>query len=326
MTTNNPVPVSFWGTPEISATLLQTLLSDSRFSVRFIVTQPDKARSARGRGVLPSPVKKIAMEAGIPVFEPETLRLKKRNKEEVAELLRQMKDFHVLFHIILAYGKIIPRDFFATPELGGVNFHASKLPLLRGAAPIEFALLHGFSETGWSLQKITEELDAGDVLASTTVPIEPVDDRSTLYQKLTDNLLENAPAILLDYSNGKLTAIPQDFSKATFCSKISTEMGQWNSQETGLVQWNKVRALSERPGIYSSFRGKKIKLFADFNAPLVLENAAPGSLHIRDSLLYIACRDGLLPFSGIQFEGKKRMAIPDFLNGYRPTPADRLET
>lgn len=315
--------ISFWGSPFISAQLLEKLIADSRFNVRFVVSQKDKPRSHRGREVMPSPVKKVALEAGIPVFTPAKI------KKESAELLSAWQEFPVDFHVILAYGKIIPEKLFAYPRLRAVNFHASLLPKLRGAAPIEFSLLEGFSQTGFTLQQITAELDAGDVYFTGACPIDWAETRDSLYAKLTEILLGPGVDALADYAAGKLSAKPQNHNEATFCSKISTQMGEVDWQKDAMVIRRQAQALAERPGIYSFFRQKKIKLFLDFHIPLKtiegFSNSKPGEFCQIDENLFVGCGNGhALPFKEIQIEGKKRMPIADFVNGYGVKVGDAL--
>lgn len=324
---NEPkVRISFWGTPPISATFLEKLIHDNRFEISFVVTQQDKPRSHRGRKIEASPVKQIADANNIPVFTPASLRFSEKNRERAQKLLEEMQKFSVDFHVVLAYGKIIPEDFYSYPSLAAVNFHASLLPFLRGAAPIEFSLINGFKETGWTLQKITDELDAGDVFAQTKVTVDYPDTRSTLYTKLTDDLLQHGADILYDYGRNALTPHPQNENEASHCSKITTEMGLLDFSLPAELLRNRARALEGKPGVFAFFRGKKVKLFLDTSAPMEKTNLSPGELEINDSILRIAAGDlHSLAFSSLQFEGKKAMAARDFSNGYSPKAGEKME-
>ncbi|MCB1147586.1 MAG: methionyl-tRNA formyltransferase [Leptospiraceae bacterium] len=311
--------VAFWGTPGIAAGLLNLLLKDEFFSVCYVVTQPDKPRSVRGREVLPSPVKKAAQIAGIPVFSPTSL------KKEKQTVLDANTSDPVDFHVVLAYGKILPPEILDMTPGRMVNFHASLLPLLRGAAPIEFALLQGFTETGWTLQKIIPELDAGDILAQTKVPILKTDTRETLYEKLTDDLQLNALPVLKKFSQGELKAVPQDAQQATFCGKISTQMGliDW-SHSAGQIL-NLSRALGKSPGVYSFFRGKKIKLAFHLDKNIANISGTPGEiLQIdRESMLVATGQSGVY-VQQCQVEGGRSLAANDFCNGYHPKIGEKF--
>ncbi|MES0489044.1 MAG: methionyl-tRNA formyltransferase [Leptospirales bacterium] len=315
--TETPVKISYWGSPGISAALLKVLIDDSRFQIEFVVSQPDKPRSGRGREVIPTPVKAVALENSIPVYTPVAL---KKNTETI---LSDWNSYKPAVHVVFAYGKIIPEALFSSPALGSVNFHASLLPLLRGASPIEHSLWHGFSKTGWTLQQVANRLDTGNILAQTIIDIEPADSTSTVAQKLFDQLEKWSPEALLDYVAGKLTPIEQQEDMATHCGKIYPEMGKIEWSKTSTEINNMARALQERPGVFSYWNKTRIKIFFDFQtAALQPENSEvlpPGSISdISDNGIFITCADGLsLKVLYIQPDGKKRLSAKDFVNGYR---------
>ena len=317
-----PIPIAFWGSPQIAASLLERLLHDQKFAVKFVVTQQDKARSVRGRELLPCPVKKIATAANIPVLEPTSL------KKEAEILAAATKRHNILFHVILAYGKIIPPILFEQPRFKSVNFHASLLPLLRGASPIESALLLDYCETGWSLQRITAELDAGDVYGQLKVPIAPQDDAVALYQKLQQVLLNQGPELLYQYASGALSATPQNASQATFCGKFNSTDARLDFHSALQVLRGKARAFSARGGVYALWRGKRVKIQADYHAlaerPFERPNHPPGTL-VTIPAPAIAAADGLFWVSDLQPEGKRRMSVQEFLNGYGKDGIVRFE-
>ena len=309
-----PVPVSFWGTSDISTKLLKSLLSDPRFEVKYVLTRKDKPRSQRGRKILPTPVKAFAIEKGIKVFTPDSLR--------DPAFQESLKQFEIRFHVVLAYGKIIPREIFEEPLMGAVNFHASLLPELRGASPIESALLEGHQKTGWSLQKINVGLDTGDILHQSALDIDWEDDRSSLYLKLNELLLSEANDMLYSFSQGKLRAVPQNEEKATFSGKLHPGSGNIHWKESARRIRNQARALTPEPSVFTYFKNKRIKIFFNLKAPpdeiqKIRYESPPGSMIIEKQTLSIVCGDGFaLPIERVQFNGKPKIQVQDFINGY----------
>ncbi|MDH5717441.1 MAG: methionyl-tRNA formyltransferase [Spirochaetia bacterium] len=316
------IRISYWGSPAISAFLLEKLILDNRFDISFVVTQPDKPRSKRGREVLPSPVKKIALENNIPVFEPASL------KKELKTLCDEFSRYNILFHVVFAYGRLIPADIFNAPILKTINFHASLLPLLRGAAPIEYALLEGHKKTGWSIQAIVEKMDAGDVFFQKEISIYEDDTKKSLAEKMISELLNFGPDVIEKYACKELLSFKQDENKATFCGKIKTEDAKINWDDDHIKIRNLYRAFFENPGVFSFFNFKKIKIDFDLSIPVqnykINEKAPNGQIiSIEKDKFWIVCGDKVsLPVGFIQPEGKKKMKADDFVNGYRIKEGD----
>lgn len=323
------IRLAFWGSPYISALLLEQLHNCENIEIVLVVSQPDKARSARGRKQVPTPVKQYAQANNLPVITPTSLKNEKKN------LLQTLKEKSPHFQVVLAYGKIIPPEIFDFTRLGSVNFHASLLPLLRGAAPIEFALLHNFSKTGWTLQKINKQMDAGDIYFQSKVNIDFFDTRETLYEKLTENLQTVAVPALLDYANEKLTATQQDESQASYCQKIATKDAQIDWQLSSLAIRNKARAFGKKNSLFAFYKAnnnakaRKIKLFINMHIKEVDFLSAPdkvaGTIIKIDQYLWIATGDQLaIPIVRVQLEGKKEMDVKNFLNGHPLKEEDRF--
>jgi methionyl-tRNA formyltransferase len=330
------IRIVFWGSPRIAAEFLCHLVAEQAevFSVVACVTQTEKVIQRQGKTAARSAVHQKAEELGIPVFTPKSV------KKEADVLLAQLHDIGFDLFVVLAYGKILPVSIIDAPRLKSVNFHGSLLPLLRGASPIEHALLNGFTETGWTLQRIVTELDAGDIVAQSKVEISPTETTETLYPKLTKNLLEHGARMLAGYVQGKAQIMPQNHALATHCGKISSADGKIDFSRPAMEIHNKYRAFTPRPGVFASFRGKKVKLAfeipdsglwawrADSSSALHVTGEGPGvgSL-VRDgkSDLWILCGDGnYLKITMITPEGKKAMAPGDFINGYRVVDGDVL--
>jgi methionyl-tRNA formyltransferase len=317
--------IVFWGSPGIAADFLRDLVLNhgDRFVVTACVTQTEKTIQRQGKTSARSKVHDAALELGLPVLTPKSV------KKEADEILTSLANFGFDLFVVVAYGKILPQAIIDAPPLKSVNFHGSLLPLLRGASPIEHALLHDFRETGWTLQRIVEKLDAGDIIAQSHVAIDEAETTGTLYTKLTADLIQNGAPMLADYVEGKATLRTQDEAAATHCGKISAEDGRLNFERPAGEIFNRYRAFTPRPGVFAMFRGKKIKLA--FSPPPTRGEGVPeagvGTLIKQGkSDLSVLCGDGnTLKIVSVTPEGKKPMAVADFINGYRLNDGDRLE-
>ncbi len=314
--------IVFWGSPGIAAEFLADLCKNhsNRFEVTACVTQTEKTVQRQGKQAVRSAVHNRAEELGIPVFTP------KSAKKEADGLLQELAKTGFDLFVVLAYGKILPQSIIQAPRLKSVNFHGSLLPLLRGASPIEHSLLHGFTETGWTLQRIVEALDAGDIIAQSVVPIADDETTASLYGKLTADLLEHGAQMLADYVDGRAPIVPQDETRATHCSKISAEDGKLDFQRPAMEIRNRYRAFTPRPGVFAMFRNKKVKLAFDLLVPAMPASGSPGTLIMpAKGQLAVVCGDSIaLTIASITPEGKKPMPAGDFINGYRLTGADSL--
>lgn len=330
--------IVFWGSPGIAAQFLEHLYRNysAEFEITACVTQTEKLVQRQGKAAVRSAVHERATMLGIPVFTPKSV------KKEADELLYELQALGFDLFVVLAYGKILPVSIIEAPRLKSVNFHGSLLPLLRGASPIEHSLLHGFTETGWTLQRIVERLDAGDVIAQCSFPIAHDETTGTLYVKMTGSLIEHGARMLTQYVTGAAQIHAQDESAATHCGKISAEDGKLDFTRPAMEIRNRYRAFTPRPGVYALFRGKKIKLAFDLSRlPLTpsptdkegenQQQTLPAGL-LAGSLfspakgqLAVTCGDGsALAISAITPEGKKAMPAADFINGYRLTDSEIL--
>lgn len=310
-----PVRLVFWGSPSIAATFLEHLVQRhaDKFTVTACVTQTEKTIQRQGKAASRSAVHEKALALGIPVFTPRSV------KKEGERLLKELQGLGFDLFVVLAYGKILPESVITAPRLRSVNFHGSLLPLLRGASPIEHALLYGFAETGWTLQRIVPELDAGDIIAQSRVAIAETDTAGTLYAKMTADLLEHGPGMLASYVDGRSRIVAQEHAAATHCGKISADDGQLDFARPAMEIRNRYRAFTPRPGVFAYFRGKKVKLAFDLNfTPLPCEHAAGTLIMPSKEELYVCCGDGLaLRIAALTLEGKKALSATEFINGYR---------
>ncbi len=252
----------------------------------------------------------------LPVLTPERAR-----DPQFIEQVRQLAPELI---ILASYGKILPQALLEIAPLGNWNLHGSLLPKYRGASPIQTALLEGESETGVTLMEMVAEMDAGDIYLQRTVPIEPDDDAGTLEQKLAyagaDLLIEG----LNQLQAGTLQRTPQNHSEATFTKLLTKEDMRIRWEEPAPRCHNRVRAFSPKPGAYTTWRGKLLKIWR--TQPLEVNHSAePGTLVAcsREGI-DVACGTGILRLLELQPESRARMAIPAFLNGYHPELGERM--
>ena len=295
--------VLFWGTPEFAAPPLRALIGEG-FEVVGVVTQPDKPQG-RAREIIPSAVKQIAIDEEIPVFQP-------KNAKD-AELLEMMKVMKPDISIVVAYGHILPKAVIDLPRLGTLNIHASRLPALRGAAPIQAAILKGFSETGVSIMRMVPALDAGPVLLQASAPV--YDDET--YGELRDRLAEMGALTLIEalslISIGQSKETPQDDSLATYAPKVNRDTARINWKDTAAHISRHIRAMDPKPGAFTSASKGTVKLFG----PKVLDGikGQPGEVLKTTGELVIACGVDAIRVEEVQPSGKKRMSAHDWVRG-----------
>ena len=300
------------GTPAFAATSLAALL-DAGVEVPGVITQPDRP-AGRGQQPASSPVKKLALERGLPVFQP--LRIK--HPEAIAQVEALAPDVIV----VVGYGQIIPHAVFGRPRLGSVNVHASLLPKYRGAAPIQWAIANGETVTGVTLMQIDEGLDTGDLLAAREVPIGPDETAPELGERLAHLgaglLVETLPAL----EAGHITARPQDPALATYAPVLKKEDGRMDWHLDARQIANRIRGFDPWPGGYTTFRGNLLHLRRV--RPADGPAAEPGTLAVEGRTLRAACGQGWLELLDLQPEGKKRMTASEFINGRRPVSGEKL--
>lgn len=298
------------GTPDFSVPILDSLVK-SEYEVVLVVSQPDRPKG-RKKVITPSPVKVEAEKHNIPVFQPEKL---KHNYEEI---LTYQPDLI----ITAAYGQILPNALLETPVYGCINVHASLLPELRGGAPIHYAILQGKKETGISLMYMVEKLDAGDVLAQQSVPIDKTDHVGSLHAKLSDagaNLLvESLPKIFTN----NMQPIKQDESKATFATNIKREQEKVDWTKSNLEIYNHIRGLRPWPVAFTTYQGKIMKLWWGEIDNEKYEGT-PGEIVRKDHEAFtVICGDQKgIRITEIQPSGKKWMTVTEYLQG----SADRIK-
>jgi methionyl-tRNA formyltransferase len=298
--------VVFMGTPEFACPPLFELSNDPDIEIRAVVTAEDKP-VGRKQVLTPPPVKVLALEKGIPVLQPAKLS----GNTDFLELIRKLKPD---FIVVTAFGKILKKELLDIPKYGCINLHGSLLPKYRGASPVEEALLNGDKETGISFIRMTETLDAGDILLLQRLHIEPTDEAASLRKKLSFMGARLLPYLLKDIVDGMITPIPQDESKATFCRKIRKEDGLLNlGTLTAKEVLNRIRAYSIWPQCNIVVGGKRVKILeAAADESRKLET---GKFTVENGALLMGTKNGVLLPKRIQLEGKKPMEIQEFLRG-----------
>ena len=295
--------IVFMGTPEFSVPILESLAEN--YEVVLVVTQPDKL-VGRKQILVPSEVKKCAVDKGIPVFQPIKI------KDDYQAVIDANPDLIVT----AAFGQFIPKIVLDYPRLGCINVHGSLLPKHRGGAPIQKSIMNGDSETGITIMYMASKMDAGDIIVQKSIPILDSDDNGTMFSKLSilgrDLLLETLPSII----DGTNPRIPQDESKVTYSYNISHEEQFVNWNKSAKEVFNHVRGLAPNPTALTSINGTVIKIFEtkylDIN-----HSATPGEVLSLNKELVVACGSGAVSILTLQVSGKNKMDVKSFLNGQK---------
>lgn len=297
--------VVFMGTPDIAATCLKKILSDG-FEVVGVYTQPDRPKG-RGMKLVASPVKEVALAAGIPVFQPDSFR-----EEETVEALRTLKPDVCA---VVAYGRILPQKVLDVPKLGCINIHASVLPKYRGSAPYQWAVLDGLEETGVTAMYLCREMDAGDIIDVSKTPIGENETAGELLDRLAVLGAELLSKTLSRFeTEGKVPATPQNPDEVSYAPMLDKTMCPIDWNQTAIQVHNHVRGLHPWPVATMELQGKKFKVH---DTRVVSGSGAPGQiLGLTKTGLVIACGEGAVEITSLQAEGGKRMATPDYFRGH----------
>jgi methionyl-tRNA formyltransferase len=310
--------IVFMGTAELACASLKALGEAPGLEVVAVVTQPDRPKG-RALKLHPSPVKEIALGAGLPVLQPE----RARDAVFLEELRRLQPDFIV----VAAYGQLLPAVILTLPALGCVNVHTSLLPKYRGAAPIQWAILNDEAETGVTIMKMAEKLDAGDILSRRTTAITPQDTAATLHDRLALMGAQLLAATLAKMVMGIITAHPQVEAEASYARKITKEDGRLDWSQPARALWNRVRAFTPWPGAFTcppvESKWRTIKIC---RAGLPEnQSGAPGVVLKADKEgIVVACGQGALRIQELQLEGGRRLTAAEFLSGHSLKPGERL--
>jgi methionyl-tRNA formyltransferase len=305
----------FMGTPEFAALSLRAVC-DAGIEVVAVVTQPDKPKG-RGNLMIPSPVKQLALERGIPVFQP-------RRAEEIIEELKALSPD---FIIVVAFGQILRRSVLDIPKKGCINVHASLLPQCRGASPINLVIINGESETGVTTMKLDEGMDTGDILLTETTPILPEDNASTLH----DRLAEIGARLLVETIRAYDTITPKkqaECGDATYVTKLTKDTGRIDWAKSGEQIRNLVRGCNPWPSAFTFHKGVMMKVWEVMvKESGVVPASEPGTvLKTGADGIEVAVGDGTILIKDIQREGKKRLPACEFLRGYTLCEGEKFDS
>jgi methionyl-tRNA formyltransferase len=298
------------GTPEFAVPAL-TALADTHFvDVVGIVTQPDRP-TGRGRQLAPSAVKRVALERGLPLFQPQSLR--------APEAMTQLRAWEPEVIIVAAFGQILRQDVLDLPlhSLGCLNIHASLLPRWRGAAPIPAAILAGDEVTGVTIMRMDARLDTGPILAQREEPIRSDDTRATLEKRLARLGAELLVGTLPAYLSGDLLPWPQSEENVTHAEQLSKEDGWLDWSRPAVELDRRVRAFNPWPGAFTTLRGRRLKVLRAVPLPGWRGDAPPGTVAALADGVAVATGEGALRLEEVQLAGKRSMDITAFLHGQR---------
>ena len=284
-------------------------------TVSLVVTQPDRPKG-RKQELIPSPVKAAALRHGIPVYQPQRIRH--------AEAVERLKELAPDAMVVVGYGQIIPQSVIDLAALGIINVHASLLPELRGAAPIQWSIVRGDKNTGVTTMRIDAGLDTGDILLQWETPIGPDETAPELSARLAaagaDLLVETLAALC----RNSIEPRRQDNALATFAPILKKEDGRIDWTNTAQQIHNLIRGFQPWPGAHTSFRGQSLHLWRSRLVPGQRRNLPPGTLVQNEGVAAVAGDGAVLELIEVQLEGRKRMPAEVFANGHRLTSIDQL--
>ncbi len=294
------------GTPEFSVKVLQGLID--HYDVVGVVTQPDK-EVGRKREIKFSPIKELALKKDIRVYQPVKI------KEEYEDLLKLDVDMIVT----CAYGQIIPKILLDFPKYGCINVHASLLPKLRGGAPIHKAIINNYPRTGVTIMYMVEKMDAGDIISQVDTPILPTDNVGTLHDRLSEMgtklLLETIPKIV----SGEIQPMKQNEEEVTYAWNISREEEKIDFRKDTIDIFNQIRGLNPWPGAYAILDGNIVKIYDSRISNSFFTTRKNGEIgKIYEDGIGVSTHDGEIIITEIQFAGKRKMRVKEYLNGIDP--------
>jgi len=309
--------IVFMGTPDFAVPCLQRILDDGH-QVAGVFTQPDKPRG-RTQELTPPPVKQLALQKGIPVFQPAKMR-----DGTALAMLRQLAPQLV---VVVAYGRILPPDLLAVPPLGCVNIHGSLLPRYRGAAPIQWTVLNGEPTAGVTSMFMDEGLDTGDIILQKATPVGENETSGQLFDRLCllgAGCLSETLALFGPDGSGAVPRTPQDAALATPAPILTKEMGRMDFSQPAARLHDLVRGMSPWPGAWTTLDGRLLKVHEARPLRPGEHCGAPGTLLEDGGAFTVACGSGALRLTLVQLEGKGRLPGEVFLRGSRLQPGARL--
>lgn len=313
----------FCGTPEFALPAFRHLLAEPNSEIVGVITQPDRPRG-RGGEVSFSPIKKAALEAKIPVHQPERIRA-----PEVQALLQKLAPDAVA---IIAYGQIVPARLLCVPKLGWINLHASLLPKYRGAAPINWVIANGETKTGVTTMRIDAGMDTGDILLQEEVSIEADETAPELAQRLANLGAPLMSKTLRSLADGSVTPRPQSSIEVSLAPILKREDGRIHWQLTAKEIFDRIRGFAPWPGAFTTFRGQACHIWgepasneAGRDSSAAQGNAKLGAILVRRQEVFIQCGGAThLRVTSVKLEGRRELSAAEFLNGARLRPGERF--
>jgi methionyl-tRNA formyltransferase len=313
--------IVFCGTPDFAVPSLRRLAERPEFSIEAVITQPDRPRG-RGGNVTASPVKETALEIGIHVYQPVSIK-----SESSQDFLKRLAPDAV---VIIAYGQIIPARLLTIPRLGWLNVHGSLLPKYRGAAPIHWAIANGETVTGLTTMQINAGMDTGPTLLRREVAIGPEETSPELAASMSTVSADLIVETLLQFDRGEIAPSPQDENGVSYAPILKKEDGRINWRQPAQQIYNRMRGFTPWPGSYSTFRGQTCHLWG---SPETLSAAEPsdarkepGEIIAAAKEMYVACGEStFLRLESIQVEGRKKITAREFANGGRLGDGDKFK-
>lgn len=298
--------VIFMGTPDFAVPCLKALL-DNNFEIVCVITQPDRPKG-RGNKLTPPPVKEMALQYGLEVFQPE----KVRTTEAVEKILSYKPDIIV----VVAFGQLLPLSILKIPQYGCINVHPSLLPKFRGATPIHWSIISGEKSTGVTTMFMDEGMDTGDMLLKSELPIEENETTQELHDKLSQIGAGLLIKTIKQIKSAQAERKPQDSSKATYSKLLSKEMGNIDWTKSSVEIKNLIRGTYPWPGAYTYYEGEKFKIFS---VDIIEDDSKldPGTImEILKSEILVQSGKGLVSIKEIQAENGKRMSVEEYLRGH----------
>jgi methionyl-tRNA formyltransferase len=313
------VRVLFWGTPDFAVPTLRALLGES-YDVVGVVTQPDRP-AGRGRELRPSPVKLIAQEEMLPVLQPE------RSRGDA--FVSQVRELDPEISVVVAYGQILPREVLELPARGSINIHASLLPALRGAAPINWAIKLGHEQTGVTVMRMVEAMDAGPILRQVVEPIAPEETATDVWSRLSEigagTLIETLALLEL----GELQEVPQDDALATYAPRLTRETTRVPWREDAAAVARHIRAMDAAPGAWTQHGTDELKVYRPLPEPELPHASPPGTVLDVDGTdvaegMRVACGAGAVLVREVKPAGRRRMTTAEWVRGRGIDAGERL--
>ena len=296
----------FRSTPDFSVAPFEAILQAGH-EVTAVVTQPDKQKG-RGKEVQMTPVKECALKHGIPVLQP----VKIKEPEAVAELKKYPADIFV----VAAFGQLLTEEILNMPKFGCINIHASLLPAYRGAAPIQRVIINGEEKTGVTIQQMAKGLDTGDMLLKKEISIDPKETGGSLHDKLSVAGAELIVEALSKIEKGEVVPEKQDDALSCYAKKLDKAMGLIDFDQSAVSIERLIRGLNPWPSAFTLYKGKTLKIWEADVVPLEKKEEPGTVVFVAKDFFDIATKEGALRVKSLQLEGKKKVAVKDFLLGY----------